>query len=123
MAKVALADFSADESEQPEQTTPIRGFADLDDPKDVEGAAPLLAGDGNLPERVRALEDGNLQERVRALEETPDTATLHALARREPNSFHQATIYYGLVSETASTTTKLSLLAVSNCFPSRFAIF
>ena len=50
---------------------------------------------------------------MRALEETPDTATLHALARREPNSFHQATIYYGLVSETASTTTKLSLLAVS----------
>ena len=113
MAKVALADFSADESKEPEQTTPIRGFDDLDDPKDVEGAAPLLAGDGNLAERVRALEDGNLQERVRALEETPDTATLHALARREPNSFHQATIYYGLVSETASTTTKLSLLAVS----------
>ena len=55
----------------------------------------------------------NLQERVRALEDTPETATLHTLARRAPNSFHQATVYYGLVSETASTTKKCSLLAVS----------
>ena len=44
MAKVAFAEFPADESKHLEQTTPIRGFADLDDPKDVEDAAPLLAG-------------------------------------------------------------------------------
>ena len=69
---------------------------DPEDPKEAELTASLLTDDSFR----------GLQARVRALEETPDTATLHALASKSPNSYHQATIYYGLVSETASTTTR-----------------
>ena len=77
---------------------------DPEDPKEAElNTAPLLSD-----EAFRGL-----HARVRALEETPDTATLHALASKAPNSYHQATIYFGLVSETASTATKLSMLALS----------
>ena len=61
MAKVALADFSADESKEPEQTTPIRGFDDLDDPKDVEGAAPLLVA-ALLAEGLLAGRQGDRQQ-------------------------------------------------------------
>ena len=38
-----------------------------------------------------------VERRVRTLETTPDAPTLHHLATREPMSFHQTTIYYGLV--------------------------
>ena len=37
-----------------------------------------------------------VERRVRTLETTPDAPTLHHLATREPTSFHQSTIYYGL---------------------------
>ena len=59
--------------------------SDPEDPKETELTAPLLTEDSEVI--------SSLQERVRALEETPDAATLHELAKREPNSFHQATIY------------------------------
>jgi hypothetical protein len=42
------------------------------------------------------LDLATLAERVKAIETTPDAPTLHHLATREPTSFHQSTIYYGL---------------------------
>ena len=42
------------------------------------------------------LDLATLAERVKAIETTPDAPTLHHLATREPMSFHQSTIYYGL---------------------------
>ena len=46
------------------------------------------------------LDLATLAERVKAIETTPDAPTLHHLATREPTSFHQSTIYYGLGRQT-----------------------
>ena len=59
------------------------------------------------------LDLATLAERVKAIETTPDRATLHALATREPTSFHQATIYNGLVRANTPAWRKYGLLAAS----------
>ena len=59
------------------------------------------------------LDLATLAERVKAIETTPDRATLHALATREPTSFHQATIYNGLVRKDTPPRRKYGLLAAS----------
>ena len=57
------------------------------------------------------------QETNRTLAKTPDEdtirATLHRLATREPHSFHQTTIYYGLMREDTPLRRKQGLLAMS----------
>ena len=60
------------------------------------------------------LDLATLAERVEAIETTPDAPTLHHLATREPTSFHQSTIYYGLVrQEHTPPWRKYGLLAAS----------
>ncbi len=59
------------------------------------------------------LDLATLAERVKAIETTPDRATLHALATRDPTSFHQATIYTGLVRPNTPALRKYGLLAAS----------
>ena len=59
------------------------------------------------------LDLATLAERVKAIETTPDRATLHALATREPTSFHQATIYNGLVRPNTTPRRRYGLLAAS----------
>ena len=59
------------------------------------------------------LDLATLAERVKAIETTPDRATLHALATREPTSFHQATIYNGLVRPNTPAWRRYGLLAAS----------
>ena len=58
-----------------------------------------------------------IERRVRSLETTPDQktidATLSAIATREPTSFHQATIYYGLERADTPPRRKYGLLATS----------
>ena len=54
-----------------------------------------------------------VERRVRRLETEPDQATLHHLATREPTSFHQTTIYYGLEREDTPPWRKYGLLATS----------
>ena len=54
-----------------------------------------------------------VERRVRRLETEPDQATLHELAKRDPNSLHQATVYYALVSDTGGPRLKYKLLAAS----------
>ena len=57
-----------------------------------------------------------VERRVRRLETTPDQktidATLSAIATREPTSFHQATIYFGLRDDTPPRR-KYGFLAIS----------
>ena len=57
------------------------------------------------------------QETNRTLAKTPDEdtirATLHRLATREPHSFHQTTIYYGLERQDTPPRRKYGLLAAS----------
>ena len=59
------------------------------------------------------LDLATVAQRVRTLETTPDRATLHALATREPTSFHQATIYNGLVRPNTTPRRRYGLLAAS----------
>jgi hypothetical protein len=59
------------------------------------------------------LDLATLAERVEAIETTPDAPTLHHLATREPTSFHQSTIYYGLVRQNTPAWRKYGLLAAS----------
>ena len=59
------------------------------------------------------LDLATVAQRVRTLETTPDRATLHALATREPTSFHQATIYYGLVRPDTPPRRRYGLLVAS----------
>jgi hypothetical protein len=54
-----------------------------------------------------------VERRVRTLETTPDEPTLQHLATREPTSFHQTTIYYGLVRPNTPPWRKHGLLATS----------
>ena len=58
-----------------------------------------------------------VERRFRKLETTPNQrtidATLHHLATREPTSFHQATIYYGLERQDTPPRRKYGLLVVS----------
>ena len=54
-----------------------------------------------------------VERRVRTLETTPAGPTLHHLATREPTSFHQATIYYGLERQDTPPRRKYGLLVVS----------
>ena len=54
-----------------------------------------------------------VERRVRTLETTPAGPTLHHLATREPTSFHQTTIYYGLQREDTPPRRKYGLLAAS----------
>ena len=58
-----------------------------------------------------------VERRFRTLETTPNQrtidATLHHLATREPISFHQATIYYGLERQDTPPRRKYGLLVVS----------
>ena len=54
-----------------------------------------------------------VERRVRTLETTADEPTLHHLATREPTSFHQTTIYYGLQREDTPPWRKYGLLATS----------
>ena len=76
-----------------------------DDAKDVEAddtkAAPL--------------HDQETKNRTPAKTPDEDTirATLHRLATREPHSFHQTTIYYGLVRQDTPPRRKYGLLAAS----------
>ena len=53
------------------------------------------------------------ESRIRNLETTPNAPTLHHLATREPHSFHQTTIYYGLVRQDTPPRRKYGLLAAS----------
>ena len=59
------------------------------------------------------LDLATLAERVKAIETTPDAPTLHHLATREPMSFHQSTIYYGLVRQNTPAWRKKGLMAAS----------
>ena len=58
-----------------------------------------------------------VERRFRKLETTPNQrtidATLNAIATREPTSFHQATIYYGLERKDTPPRRKYGLLATS----------
>ena len=58
-----------------------------------------------------------IERRFRTLETTPNQrtidATLKAIATREPTSFHQATIYYGLERKDTPPRRKYGLLATS----------
>ena len=53
------------------------------------------------------------ESRIRNLETTPNAPTLHHLATREPHSFHQTTIYYGLMRQDTPPRRKYGLLAAS----------
>ena len=53
------------------------------------------------------------ESRIRTLETTASAPTLHRLATREPTSFHQATIYNGLVRANTPAWRKYGLLAAS----------
>ena len=53
------------------------------------------------------------ETRIRNLETTPNAPTLHHLATREAHSFHQTTIYYGLVRPDTPPRRKYGLLAAS----------
>ena len=59
------------------------------------------------------LDLATLAERVKVIETTPDAPTLHHLAVREPTSFHQATIYNGLVRPNTPAWRRYGLLAAS----------
>ena len=59
------------------------------------------------------LDLATLAERVKVIETTPDAPTLHHLAVREPTSFHQSTIYYGLIRPNTPAWRKKGLLAAS----------
>ena len=67
------------------------------------------AGDAEAP----LLDIEAVERRVRTLETEPDRATLHELAKRDPNSLHQATVYYALVSTTGGPFLKYKLLLAS----------
>ena len=54
-----------------------------------------------------------IERRFRTLETTPHQRTLKAIATREPTSFHQATIYYGLERQDTPPRRKYGLLAAS----------
>ena len=54
-----------------------------------------------------------IERRFRTLETTPHQRTLKAIATREPTSFHQATIYYGLERKDTPPRRKYGLLATS----------
>ena len=54
-----------------------------------------------------------IERRFRTLETTPHQRTLNAIATREPTSFHQATIYYGLERQDTPPRRKYGLLATS----------
>ena len=54
-----------------------------------------------------------IEQRFRTLETTPHQRTLNAIATREPTSFHQATIYYGLERQDTPPRRKYGLLAAS----------
>ena len=54
-----------------------------------------------------------IERRFRTLETTPHQRTLNAIATREPTSFHQATIYYGLERQDTPPRRKYGLLAAS----------
>ena len=72
--------------------------------------SPLI----DLPGAEAPLLDlATLAERVKAIETTPDAPTLHHLATREPMSFHQSTIYYGLVRQNTPAWRKKGLMAAS----------
>ena len=53
------------------------------------------------------------ESRIRTLETTASAPTLHQIATREPTSFHQATIYNGLVRTNTPAWRKFGLLAAS----------
>ena len=53
------------------------------------------------------------ETRIRTLETTASAPTLHQLATREPTSFHQATIYNGLVRPNTTPRRRYGLLAAS----------
>ena len=53
------------------------------------------------------------ESRIRTLETTASAPTLHQLATREPTSFHQATIYNGLVRPNTPAWRRYGLLAAS----------
>ena len=85
------------------------------------GAQPMdlkvSPADEDTPEAKAPLLDLEaVEQRVRTLETTPDQktidATLSAIATREPTSFHQATIYFGLRDDTPPRR-KYGLLAIS----------
>ena len=59
------------------------------------------------------LDLATLAERVKVIETTPDAPTLHHLAVREPTSFHQSTIYYGLIRPNTPAWRKKGLMAAS----------
>ena len=59
------------------------------------------------------LDLATLAERVKVIETTPDAPTLHHLATREPTSFHQATIYNGLVRPDTPPRRRYGLLVAS----------
>ena len=85
------------------------------------GAQPMdlkvSPADEDTPEAKAPLLDLEaVERRVRTLEtdaRTPDEPTLHHLATREPTSFHQTTIYYGLVRPNTPPRRKYGLLATS----------
>ncbi len=85
------------------------------------GAQPMdlkvSPADEDTPEAKAPLLDLEaVERRVRTLETTPDQktidATLSAIATREPTSFHQATIYFGLRDDTPPRR-KYGFLAIS----------
>ena len=53
------------------------------------------------------------ESRIRTLETTASAPTLHQLATREPTSFHQATIYNGLVRPNTQAWRRYGLLTAS----------
>ena len=76
-----------------------------DDTKDVEAEETKAA----------PLHDQETTNRTPAKTPDEDTirATLHRLATREPHSFHQTTIYYGLVRQDTPPRRKYGLLTIS----------
>ena len=78
-------------------------------------AARKVSPAEGTPEQATAplLDLEAIERRFRTLETTPHQRTLKAIATREPTSFHQATIYYGLERPDTPPQRKYGLLATS----------
>ena len=64
-------------------------------------------------EGIKDVEADDTKAEAAPLGTMPHAPTLHHLATREPHSFHQTTIYYGLQREDTPPRRKYGLLAAS----------
>ena len=72
-----------------------------------------VAPGAGAPGEAKDVEAGDTKAETAPLGPMPHAPTLHHLATREPHSFHQTTIYYGLVRPDTPPGRKYGLLAAS----------